>query len=269
MGLTWNFDRDEFLSVIQRDTCHEKPVAYDVVNQYLCAILKIWKKQVDMNANNLTKDQIRSEQVTRLLNSVKTRKKTIARLNFEEKLESEFLPYLLVEKIPIIENKLFTRNSHSRKFCQSALRDRFCFLMTNGGILRGESLLNCELSDLCDLVKTDEGTHQCHILVMQIAVGKTNGLKTLYGRVMRHKDVNLCAIGALSLYLFSIFHFSSELLDFFSNEKWFNVKLLIESSCSDTTISALSVAIQRKYQDLVNACAMISVHLARNSFSEG
>ena len=55
------FDADDFRAVLAADTYHEKPVAYEVVNQYLCSILKIWKKQVDTNANNLTKDHIRSE----------------------------------------------------------------------------------------------------------------------------------------------------------------------------------------------------------------
>jgi hypothetical protein len=73
------FDAADFRSVLEKDSYHEKPVAYDVVNQYLCSILKIWKKQVDMNANNLTKDQIRSVRVQRLLATVKTRKVTIQR----------------------------------------------------------------------------------------------------------------------------------------------------------------------------------------------
>jgi hypothetical protein len=38
---------------------------------------------------------------------------------------------------------------------------------------------------------------------MQIAIGKVNKNKTLYGRVMRHRDVERCAIGALAFYLFS------------------------------------------------------------------
>ena len=101
------FDVDDFRAVLAADSYHEKPVAYDVVNQYLCSILKIWKRQVDMNANNLTKDQIRSERVHRLLATVKTRRTTIHKLNFEEKLQSEFLPYLLVEKVPTHRARAF------------------------------------------------------------------------------------------------------------------------------------------------------------------
>ncbi|KAI8832850.1 hypothetical protein BJ741DRAFT_613929 [Chytriomyces cf. hyalinus JEL632] len=169
-----------------------KKVGYENLNRCYCSVLKIWQSQVDMNTNNLSKEQLRSQRVKMLLGSVQKRKKWEAMAKFEEKLDAEFTPYLLVNEIPRIEEELFRRNSESDKRCLGALRDRFCFLMSNGGILQGKSLFKCELSDLCDLVKKDEGVHDCHILVMRIAIGKTNGLKTLYGQVLRHKNVNLC-----------------------------------------------------------------------------
>ena len=58
----------------------------------------------------------------------------------------------------------------------ATLQDRYCQLMSTNGILQGESLFKCELSDLCDLVHDNVLIH-----VMQIATGKTNGLKILYG----------------------------------------------------------------------------------------
>jgi hypothetical protein len=100
--------------------------------------------------------------------------------------------------------------------------------MTHYGILRGESLIKCELSDLYDIVLEEEGAHKCHVMVMKIAFGKTNSIKTLYGRVMRHKKVTLCPIGALGFYLLSRFHFTQETLNFSCNASWFDVKLLVE-----------------------------------------
>jgi hypothetical protein len=41
----------------------------------------------------------------------------------------------------------------------------------------------------------------CVALILQIAIGKTNGLRTLYGRVIPHRNVFLCPLGALALYL--------------------------------------------------------------------
>jgi hypothetical protein len=67
--------------------------------------------------------------------------------------------------------------------------------MTSNGSLRGESLIKSDLSDLCDMVVEGNSLDKAHIFVMRITSGKTNGLKTLYGRSMRHKDVTLVALG--------------------------------------------------------------------------
>jgi hypothetical protein len=94
------------------------------------------------------------------------------------------------------------------------MRHRFCLLLTTFGIIRGESLFNCDLSDLFSIEKTDEGSHICSILVMKIATGKTNGLgQKLFGRVMRHRDYRVCPIGALGLYFLLRFDFGG----FFAN----------------------------------------------------
>lgn len=75
-----------------------------------------------------------------------------------------------------------------------------------------------------------------HALVMRIAVGKTNGNRTLYGRVFRHKQVEQCPFGALGLYLLSRFHCADEEIDFSSNQSWFDVKLLIEAGSKSPTV---------------------------------
>ncbi|KAJ3398967.1 hypothetical protein HDU80_008411 [Chytriomyces hyalinus] len=92
-----------------------KKAAYKNLNQYYCTILKIWQGHVDMNANNLSKEQLHSQHVKLLLGSVQKRKKQEAMANFEEKLDTEFTPYLLVNEIPRIEEELFRRNSESDK----------------------------------------------------------------------------------------------------------------------------------------------------------
>ena len=74
--------------------------------------------------------------------------------------------------------------------------------MTTNGILRGESLFKCKLSDLCSLLHKDKNILEDILIhVMRNATGKTNGLKTLYGHCIRHRNVNECAIGALGFYL--------------------------------------------------------------------
>ena len=114
----------------------------------------------------------------------------------------------------------------------ATLQDRYCWLMSTNGILQEESLFKCKLSDLCDLVHDNVLIH-----VMQIATGKTNGLKILYGQCICHKNVNLCAIGALVIYLLARFHQTSEAdgIQFRNNKKWFSIVLLIDSHGRDNT----------------------------------
>ena len=104
---------------------------------------------------------------------------------------------------------------------------------------------------------------------MRIAIGKTNGLKTLYGRVMRHKDFNLCVIGALGFYLFARFQISCESLDFSSNEKWFEVKLLIESSSPDNTKSVNNQTYAKAMRSACKNRGVVSKHFVHFGRSVG
>eukprot|EP00536_Pseudo-nitzschia_multiseries_P001748 jgi/Psemu1/3973/gm1.3973_g len=145
-----------------------------------------------------------------------------------EKIDLVLLPYMNVQNIERIKQFFFSQNADkSRTYYVAALRDRLCFLMTHGGVLCGESVFKCELLDLCNLIKYDKVAHACQIFIMQILTGKTNGTKTLHGRVMRNKNVVMCPIGALGFYLMARFHRSNQLNNygFADNLTWFDVKL--------------------------------------------
>lgn len=70
---------------------------------------------------------------------------------------------------------------------------------------------------------------------MLIATGKTNHLKMLYGRVMRHKDFELCAIGASGIYLLARFKMTKEMFDFTNSSHWIDIKLLIDPMSTNFT----------------------------------
>jgi hypothetical protein len=112
-----------------------------------------------MMANNTTKDSLQSKRVITLLNICKGRRRRIARQNYEEKINHVMAPYTLVDKVTSWANFFWNKNSTSSSLCQSSLRDRFSLLMTVHGILRGESLFLCELSDLFLFFKHDEGLY--------------------------------------------------------------------------------------------------------------
>ena len=79
----------------------------------MSAILDLHQQQVDNGCNNITKEQLRSNRVKKLLANVKIRKTVIAKENFEERLIGEFAPYTSVSEIPRLEFGLFSCNSNS------------------------------------------------------------------------------------------------------------------------------------------------------------
>eukprot|EP00536_Pseudo-nitzschia_multiseries_P016145 jgi/Psemu1/45057/gm1.45057_g len=199
---TSNHNHEELVEKLDHD-----PVGWDTVNQYLCSILKILCHQRSQNVDNLTKEHIRSERVTQLLQVVQIRTKKIKKMRFDEKIDHALSPYTNVQNIEQIEDFLFSENCYKPSYHVAA----FCFLMTHGGVLHSKSLFKCELLVLCDLIKYDEGIHACHIFIMQIITGKTNGQKTLCRQVMRHRNINMCPIGVLGFYLMAQFHSMAKL----------------------------------------------------------
>jgi hypothetical protein len=95
-----------------------------------------------------------------------------------------------------------------------------------------ESPMRAELSDMFSIIKVDEGPpcHDAVIIIVQILEGKTNNGKIVWVRTMRHKNVNMCSIGALGFYLMSRFEATGEIFDFATNKSWFNRKLLVSQT---------------------------------------
>jgi hypothetical protein len=110
------------------------------------------------------------------------------------------------------------------------------------------------------------------IMINQIAVGKTNHGRTLYGRATRHKDVNLCCIGALSFYLMYRIWCTKEFAgltveDWLDNSKWFDIKLLTDVHAEDNTKEMKNDSygkhIKRILKKLNLVCDKL-LHLGRN-----
>ena len=96
-----------------------------------------------------------SEQVKQLLSQVQKTKIYIQNENFEEKQTAKFAPYTNAKEVPRLERFWFEKNAILTIYSVAFLRDQYCLLISTNGILRGESLFKCELSDMCDLVHID------------------------------------------------------------------------------------------------------------------
>ncbi|EIE89012.1 hypothetical protein RO3G_13723 [Rhizopus delemar RA 99-880] len=100
---------------------------------------------------------------------------------------------------------------------------KIMFPLSHAMLCRSQTTLSMEFADLFSLEVENQGLPECIALVATIAHGKTNQHgKIEYGSSLRHRDVEVCSIGALALYLFSRFHFENEEFpDFEKRENWY------------------------------------------------
>lgn len=236
------------------------PVKAQQVHNYKCAVRQIWMRQVSERCNSLSWEQIYTYKCQDLTGMVKKRRPRVDKAQYKEKIDGHFAPYLTVGKpVEALEQKLWEyAKAPSFRVVLAGLRNRFCFLQTFAGILRGESLFKAELSDLLYFNldnKCDPSPMQ--ILILQIATGKTNHGQKLYGRVLRHKNPELCAFGSLGFYLFYRFHFTHEMEpppDFTENKAWFDMKLMIDATRVNRANNTTHVSDQGYAKVIKKAC---------------
>lgn len=83
-------------------------------------------------------------------------------------------------------------------------RARFAFAMNHYMMIRGEAAIGAKLSTLFPHTHAAKnGTTQFALgIVLAIGTGKSNQDHTIYSSIVRNKDVELCPVGALALYMF-------------------------------------------------------------------
>jgi hypothetical protein len=210
---------------------------------YLNALTYLLDHQKTRGHNSLPYGCLRKNgEIKKLMDLVKTRHVSLAKSDFDESLKNASMRFQIVDKIPDIKEGFWKRNGIKKNFHCASLRDRYFYLFTVTGIVRGESPIRAELSDIFSIVKEDEGPpgHDAVILIMQILEGKTNNGKIVWGRTMRHKNVSMCSIGALGFYLMSRFEVTGEIFDFETNKSWFNRKLLVSPTHAKTLDKEMS-----------------------------
>jgi len=219
----------------------KQPTGYSTFAIYKAHFRKLYKVQVYEQKLPPIWDQLWGMDMDDLKNHVKNRAPRVKKETHQEKVAGEFAPCTIVERHGEIETKLWEDSveaTGNKQSINTALQHQYAgyaLLHLTSGILRFESLYRAELSDfLCVRPPMqDKDVHQPFVMVNQIAQGKTNHGRTLYGRATRHKDVALCCIGALAFCLSFRFYCTCEFedfstLDWLNNKKWFDVKLLAD-----------------------------------------
>ena len=74
-------------------------------------------------------------------------------------------------------------------------------LMPKCGMICGESLFSCELSDFWEFTKTYEDLNPLHFVVMKILQEEMNSSRTLCGRLWHYVNERVCPVGAIFMYL--------------------------------------------------------------------
>jgi hypothetical protein len=167
---------------------------------YLNALTYLLDHQKDRGQNSLPYGCLRKNgEIKKFMDLVKTRHVSLVKSNLDESLKNVSMRFQIIDKIPDIEEGFWKINGIKKHFHYASLRDRYFYLFAVTGIVRGESPIRAELSDMFSIVKVVEGPHGHYavILIMQILEGKTNNVKIVWGPTMRHKNVNMCSIGAL------------------------------------------------------------------------
>ena len=241
------FDREVYSDVISSITTGYipnpiQPIGLPTFDVYKATLRKMYRLQVSRHTINVGWEHIWQMPLDELRKLVKERAPRVKRETYQEKVTGEFAPYAIVERYGDIEQELW---ADSRKFMcprsvNANLRHRYCMLHLTSGILRCKSLCRAELSDFLGLhaPKKDTDIHQIFVMINQIALGKRNKGRVLYGRAIRHKQVELCCIGALSFYLSWRFYHTKDfecftLGDWMNNERWFDIKLLVNLNTPD------------------------------------
>jgi len=177
------------------DYCHPqgtKPTGPTTFSMYKAVLRKIDEVEIAEEVQKKDWDHIWTQRGDKLYSLVKERAPLAKKQNCHEKVDNEFSSYTLVEHFNSIEATLWEDSRHAtgqQSLC-AMLRHRYCCLHLASGVLRSESLHRAELSDFRShhVPKKSTDIHPMMLMINQLALGKTNHGRTLYGRATHHQS---------------------------------------------------------------------------------
>lgn len=195
-----------------------KIVGGSTVCGYVNAVVDLYNQQVALHIN--ANEHPRSAHVKQLIKNVQAQATETKKKNYQDHGVGSLLDgYYSEAQFRQICDSFFDVND---------IRGRASFLISHFGLLRGENARDLELADMFSQRLDNEGFQPCTALVLLIQHGKTNTFgKMQHVGYMRNKDVHLCPVGAVALYLFERFHIALEPFPVFSkSEDWYDIKFL-------------------------------------------
>ena len=205
------------------------PLSGATLNQYRSALWNLWTEQSEKKMNQLQWSEIWTKTLNDLMAQARRRRPQAEKENYVEKVQAQSVPYKIIFKFNEMERAFWDfgcrpvkeRGGQNHRVF-TWIRHRFVFLFSSHALLRCETLHNGELSDLSTVPNAAQ-PQSFDVFRFRIYQGKTvKDSSQQYGNVMRHKDVRVCSVGALAMYLASRFLLSGEFQDVQSNDEWLN-----------------------------------------------
>lgn len=145
-------------------------------------------------------------------------------------LMDNFIPFkdIVVLQESFVPTKDDNRK-HRKASVTSLLGHRCAFLLSYAGSLRIGDIASLTWSDLCYFnLDTLNSPSKNELMVLTLKEGKTNHRGNLLRTgILRHRDVEMCATGAVALYLFCLYNYLDYgFPDLRNGETWFYRKLI-------------------------------------------
>lgn len=197
------------------------PLGKESIEGYCKAIVDLFKEQLALG-DNMASNHPRGKALKSFLESLQRNEDARKRSVYSDRGLGTMLDGYTDEEMRSISKYFFANHGNS------GFRNRLDFLLGHNTLTRGESRRAYQLADIFMIKALKEGPTDCWALVTIMKQGKCNQFGRIeYGAAFRNKDILICPVGALGLYLFWRFHVEGEPFpDMSRRSKWYDIHLL-------------------------------------------
>ncbi|KAE8209099.1 hypothetical protein CF327_g6874 [Tilletia walkeri] len=244
-------------------------LGYEAIRTHVKAINNLWTQQ-NLEGRNDHPQPGAGSLCSQYLRAVKLHQADLARLTNTDKFRNS-LPDGYDEAGFLSISQWYAQRASGRGNGYAAIRDRFAFLWQHAIMGRSEDLRERELSDFYSAELPHSKPHPSIVIVSTQLKSKSNrDARPERGVAARHRDVEVCAVGAFAQYLFYRFHVQNEFpLDFSSRDSWYRVKLLVDDEAKDNTVGVTWAVQAVLLRQAFDKCSISSSHLTHAMRSGG
>lgn len=231
---------------LKHDVLRRNPsMGVENIQQHVKAAVNLWQIQKSAGCNDWPNPR-QGASLKGLIRKIKRQQAQMKKDRFDDKGVDTLIDGYQMRDLPRVSQYFFDLDS------TEGLRNRLDFLLGHAMLGRSEDKRNAMLSDLYLYELDEEGSSQCHSIILNLTKGKTNqDGKVQVGVAIRHQQVEVCPVGALAFYLFSRFQVSREPFpDMSSRDKWYNICLLRGKGSDPITYRQQHRAISNCYHHL-------------------